>query len=244
MNLIIAHTRWMTLDLLRQPSYMVSTIAFPALFYIIFAIPESKDIHSSNLLLASFSCFAAFGVLFLQFGIGISQERTKSWYHYLRTLPVSNPQLFAARFICSYLFAFLSVGAIVALSLAFTTAELSSLQWIYFSIGLTTGGLVFCIMGLCLGYWSTEKSALPIGNLIYLPLSFAGGLWKPPILLPETLQEISVYLPTRQYGEILWKIVDDTNVTSRSISTLIIYFAIFLLISFVGLRKDYNTRIR
>jgi ABC-2 type transport system permease protein len=166
MTLVFSHTKWMILELLRSPAYVVSTIAFPALFYSIFAIPESNDKASSNMLLASFSAFAVFGVIFLQFGVGIAQERTRSWYFYLKTLPVQPLQIMAARFLSALFFSLLASLGIILLAVLFTEAELTLWEWAKFILVLQTAGIVFCFMGLSLGYWSSEKSSLPIGNLI------------------------------------------------------------------------------
>lgn len=243
MNLIFIHSKWMILELLRQPAYAVSTLVFPSLFYLIFAVPESKDVASSNLLLASFSCFANFGVLFLQFGIGISQERTTSWYQFLRTLPLKSYQLILARFISSYAFALLSIALLILLAEIYTFVSLTPLQWIYFFSAHLSLGLIFCLMGLTLGYWAEEKTALPVGNLIYLPLTFAGGLWKPPSVLPDSLKTISEYLPTRQYGEVLWAIVDDKKIEIESLFGLSIYALLFLILSYIGMNKDFKSRL-
>lgn len=241
--LILKHAKWMILELLRAPAYVVSTIAFPALFYVIFAIPESKDMASSNLLLASFSCFSVFGVIFLQFGVGIAQERSKSWYTYLRTLPISPFKLTIARFISAMFFSLLAAMGIIILALCFTHAQLSFSEWIIFILLLHVAGLAFCFMGLALGYWTSEKTSLPIGNLIYLPLSFAGGLWKPPSILPEMLQEISKYLPTRYYGEVLWAFVAKQNIAQKDVMALTIYAIIFALIAYWGFKRDQSFRL-
>lgn len=242
MNLIFIHTKWMILELIRQPTYFVATVAFPSLFYVIFAVPESNTTPASNMLLASFSCFAVFGVLFLQFGVGVAQERSTSWYHYLRTLPLKKTNLMIARFLSAYFFALLSVLSLNLLAVLFTEVSMDYLVWFRFYMNLILPGLVFCLMGLALGYFSSEKSALPLGNLIYLPLSFAGGLWKPPKLLPETLNEISIYLPTRQYGEILWSTVKDESISKQSLWILGIYFILFLMISYFGSRTDLTKK--
>ena len=42
------HCRWMVTELLRQPAYVVATIGFPAIFYLIFAVPESKNEVAAN----------------------------------------------------------------------------------------------------------------------------------------------------------------------------------------------------
>ena len=238
MSLVLHHTKWMILELMRSPAYVVSTIAFPALFYSIFAIPESNDKASSNLLLASFSAFAVFGVIFLQFGVGIAQERTRSWYFYLKTLPVQPYQIMAARFLSALFFSLLASLGIIVLAVLFTKAHMSAFEWMKFLFVLQMAGIVFCFMGLSLGYWSSEKSSLPIGNLIYLPLSFAGGLWKPPNILPSALQDISEYLPTRYYGEVLWAVVKSESIQRNDILFLLMYAMIFAAIAYVGYRRD------
>ena len=242
MKRIMIHTWWMCLELVRQPSYFVATVAFPSLFYIIFAIPESNTPETSNKLLASFSCFAVFGVLFLQFGVGVAQERSTSWYHYLRTMPLSSMHLTAARFITAYFFSALSVIFLVLLALIYTEVALNTKEWVLFAFFLVLGGLPFCLMGLVLGYFSGIKTALPLGNLIYLPLSFAGGLWKPPEMLPASVDKVSIYLPTRQYGEIMWNTVESETVPSRAVYTLLIYLAVSAVVAYFGAKKDYSKR--
>ena len=244
MKQILKHSHWMILELLRAPAYVVSTIAFPSLFYVIFALPASKDAFSSNMLIASFSCFSVFGVIFLQFGVGIAQERSKSWYNYIRTLPLSSYKLMIARFISAIFFSFLSTLGLVVLSLGFTEVDLSFVEWIQFLTLLHVAGLAFCFMGLALGYWTNEKTSLPIGNLIYLPLSFAGGLWMPPSILPQMLKDISPYLPTRYFGEILWSFVRRESISINQIIPLTLYAIVFALIAYIGFRKDQGERLR
>jgi len=236
------HAWWMVLELLRQPSYVVSTVTFPALFYVIFALPESKDEASSNLLLASFSCFAVFGVIFLQFGVGVAQERTKSWYYYLRTLPIGSLHLITARFLSALFFSVLAALAIVVIALIFTEAAMSAQGWILFGSYLLLGGISFCTMGLALGYWTSEKSSLPVGNLIYLPLSFVGGLWKPPNILPEMLKDISSHLPTRHYGELMWAVVRGDSVDIKNITYLFAYALVFAVVAYWGFNRDVRVR--
>lgn len=242
--LVLEHARWMILELLRQPSYVVSTVSIPAIFYIVFALPESRDVASSNLLLASFSCFSVFGVIFLQFGVGVAQERTTSWYYYLKTLPIGGLDLLLARFLSALFFSILSASVLVILALLFTKAAMSPTEWLLFVSFLLIGGISFCPMGLALGYWTTERSSMPVGNMIYLPLSFVGGLWKPPSLLPDLIKDISELLPTRHYGELLWSIVRGDGVPSKNLMILVVYTLLFSVISFVGYRKDYLAKVK
>ncbi len=242
-SLVFVHAKWMMMELLRQPTYIVSTIAFPSLFYLIFAVPESKSIEASNFLMASFAGFAFFGVVFLQFGVGLAQERSRSWYQFLKTLPVPSIFLLFARLITAIAFAILAVAAIVALSAVLTPAQMNFEHWARFILALFSGGLVFCFMGLALGYWASEKTSLPLGNLIYLPLSFLGGLWKPPELLPQSLKEISNILPTRFYGNLLWAGVKGEAYDIRSEVGLTLYLIIAGILAYAGYRREIFRRL-
>ena len=242
MKVLFEHSKCLIIELLRQPTYVVSTITFPALFYVIFALPESKDVYSSNLLLASFSCFAVFGVVFLQFGVSLAQDKNRPWQIYLRTLPLRNIYLLLARFISVGFFSLFAVAVLVVLALAYTEADLTSKNWFLFVGTLILGGMSFSTMGLCLGYFSSEKSSLPLGNLVYLTLTFAGGLWKPPKLLPSMLKDISEWLPTRHYGELLWSVVDNQGVATERIVYLFAYALLFAAVAYYGFQKHKVAR--
>lgn len=239
-DLIGVHTLWMLKDLLRQPAYVVSTLAFPVLFYLIFAVPESTTMESSNYLMASFSAFAVFGVLFLQFGVSQAQERSHTWYRFIKSLPVSASDLLFARFMTAQVFAVLTVLLIVLAAHLWTKAQLNSREWIEFTLILFAPGLSFCAMGMALGLWTNERTSLPVGNLIYLPLSFLGGLWKPPEILPERLQKISEVLPTRLYGDMLWSIVKKEDFPWSSLWGLSLWTVLFGALILLGLRRDFE----
>ncbi len=228
----------MIVELLRQPMYLVSTMAFPALFYLIFAVPESTSRQAANMMMASFTAFAVFGVIFLQFGIGLAQERSQTWFIFLKTLPSPNGCLLTARFLSAIFFAALTAGLLIVLALVLTPVQLEVQAWSRFLLGIFGGAVAFCSFGAALGYWSNEKTSLPLGNLIYLPLTFAGGLWKPPSLLPESLQEISNHLPTRFFGEILWSAVENSDLQNRYVWGLTFYSFLGLLLAYWGHLRD------
>ena len=61
----------------------------------------------------------------------------------------------------------------------------------------------FALLGIALGYWAPPKGALPIANLPYLVLAYAGGLWIRPGSLPHAVARASPYLPTRAFADAL-----------------------------------------
>jgi ABC-2 type transport system permease protein len=71
-------------------------------------------------------------------------------------------------------------------------------------IALTiVGALPFACMGMALALFLPFSSAPGIANMIYLPMSFCGGLWIPVMLLPHFLQKFALLLPTYHLGQLM-----------------------------------------
>lgn len=67
--------------------------------------------------------------------------------------------------------------------------------WVKLAAWLTAGGLPFAAFGLFFGYLCGPNSAPAVINLIYLPLSFASGLWLPYEILPDFFKALAPWLP-------------------------------------------------
>jgi ABC-2 type transport system permease protein len=243
-KLLIINTYYTCLELFRQPMYIVSTILFPSMFFWFFGIPNAKAPGSIQLLMSSFACFAILSVVLFQFGVGISQEKDSSWYYYLRSLPYPRGILLSSRVLSGLLFSIFGVGGVVVTALLFSDLHLSDLNWFDFSFRIYVGAVPFALMGICLGLAASSRSVLPLANLIYLPLSFAGGLWMPPQILPTAVQKISPYLPTRMYGEILWALVMKKSVEEKYFWGLGLYTLVFLTLALLLYRKEEERSFR
>ena len=223
----------------RQPSYVLSTLIFPSLFFLMFAHPNAKTSDHAHLLMASFCAFAVLGVAFLDFGVSIAKERTSGWSRYIRTLPVSANKVFLGRSLNAVVFSLLAAALVVLVVNLSTDANLEVPK--YFSLlGVLILGLIpFALMGIAIGYLTTASSSLPVANLFYLTLSFIGGLWIPPEGLPERIQDISVYSPTRFYGEFVWAAtLDGHELKEQYVWSAAIYTLMAALLAFRAYSKD------
>jgi len=71
-------------------------------------------------------------------------------------------------------------------------------------IALTVVGVIpFVCMGLALALLVPFSSVPGITNMIYLPMSFCGGLWVPLMFLPHFMQTIAVLMPTYHLGQLM-----------------------------------------
>jgi ABC-2 type transport system permease protein len=71
-------------------------------------------------------------------------------------------------------------------------------------IALTiVGVLPFACMGMALALLVPFSSAPGIANMIYLPMSFCGGLWIPIMMLPKVMQSFALVLPTYHLSQLM-----------------------------------------
>jgi ABC-2 type transport system permease protein len=70
-------------------------------------------------------------------------------------------------------------------------------------LGLTLVGVIpFACLGMAIALLVPFNSAPGLTNMIYLPMSFCGGLWMPIMLLPHALQKAAVLLPTYHLAQL------------------------------------------
>jgi ABC-2 type transport system permease protein len=243
MSIFGTYIRATLIPLLRTPAYWIPLVVFPTLLYSFFGIPPSQQAPEfAPILLASWSAFAVIGIGFFQFGVSISQAREAKWEDYARTLPVGGLPKFTAQIITALIFLTIALALLWTVSRLATPADLSIEQYVRLFLALIAGIIPFVLMGAALGYSIPAKGAVPIANLLYLPLAYFGGLWMPPQMLPDIVAAISPYTPTRQLGELVWAAVLDQPVPMESVQGLAIYSGVSIAIALVMWRKDETLR--
>ena len=100
------------------------------------------------------------------------------------------------------------------------------------------------LLGIALGYWARPTAAAPVANLLYLVLAYAGGLWTPPRHLPDLVAQISPYLPTRRYADVVWAPVLGQAWRVEDWLWLLGYKAAFGFLAIWGYQRDEGERFR
>jgi ABC-2 type transport system permease protein len=204
-KLTLVHARLQIVELVRFPGFSLGTLAFPGVVFVLFGLPRAA--HHPDLQLASYSAFAVLGVGFFQFGVSGAIERGSPWQAWLRTLPTPPAARIAARVVSALAFTLASVAVVVAIALGATSVSLSATEWLRLGVALLAGSVPFVVLGLTIAYWTSPKSALPVANILYMLLAYAGGLWTGPADLPHAVRALSPYTPARQWGDVLWPAV-------------------------------------
>lgn len=230
------------LELLRQPTYVLTTLIFPSMFFWFFGVPNAQDEESARMLMGSFAAFAVLGVVLFQLTVAVAQDRAGHWSLYLRSLPVPSWMFLCAQICASFVLALMAVLLVILTAVVSTEPNLGIPETMKFVAWVLVCGFPFASLGLVLGSLTDPKSAVPVGNMVYLPLSFAGGLWIPPNALSSGVQTISEYLPTRFYGEVVWALVAGQTPEARWVYGLIAYAAVFFAGAVWLHRRDLGAR--
>jgi ABC-2 type transport system permease protein len=240
MRLAYAHTKLQMLELVRFPGFSVATLAFPSLFFVLFGLPRAHGL--ADQMLASYAAFAVLGVGFFQFGVAAAIERDTPWNVYVRTLPVPPSARIAGRVLAALAFATAAAALVVIVVLCTTSAALGTTAWLRLAVTLLFGSVPFVVLGVVIAYWTSPKSALPAANVLYLLLSYAGGLWTGPSDLPHAVTRISRYTPTRQWGDLLWASAAGQGWGATHWLALAGYTCAFGVLAAWGYRRDEGKR--
>jgi ABC-2 type transport system permease protein len=231
-------------ELIRLPVYAIPTFVFPTLLFAFFGLPYGRDVVAARMLMASYAAYAVLGVGLFQFGVGIAVERASSWEGFLRTLPVSALTRLSARVSSALVFAGLTASIVVLTAVLLSKAHPDGLMLLRLAAALLVGSVPFALLGIALGYWSNAKAAVPLANLLYLPLSLGGGLWFPPQMLPKYIAAVSPFLPTRAFGEIVWWAVLPVPFPTHYAFGLAGWAVLFAALALWGYRRDEGQRFR
>jgi ABC-2 type transport system permease protein len=207
-RIFLNETRYEFLRLLRTRSFVFSVIGFPVVFYIFFGLIMNRGVSVGNVsvakyMLAGYSVFGMVGAALFGIGVGLSSELAAGWLELKRASPMPPLAYVLAKCCSAMAFGVVIVSVLVALGI--TVAHVSMTLPEYASVlALTVVGVIpFACMGMALALLVPFSSAPGIANMIYLPMSFLGGLWIPIMLLPTVLQKAAVIFPTYHLSQLV-----------------------------------------
>ena len=156
----------------------------------------------STYLLATYGTFGVMGAALFGCGVSVAVERGQGWLLLKRATPMPPLAYLAAKLSMSLLF---GVFVVVLLGTAGVLAggvRLTPGSWALLAAALVAGALPSCAFGLAVGYLAGPNSAVPIVNLVYLPVAVTSGLWMPIEVLPRAVQSVAVWLPPYHHAQL------------------------------------------
>lgn len=194
----LQETRAECLRYLRTPSFLLPTMLFPAVFYIMFGIllGRSNGADAPRFLLASYSTFGVMAPGLFGFGVSLALERDGGLLMLKRALPMPPAAYLLGKMAMAMLVSGMIVALLLTLALFVAHVPLDASQIARLFVVELFGVLPFCALGLLLGTMIKGQGAPGLVNLIYLPMAFLSGLWFPLSIMPKFLQQIAPIWPS------------------------------------------------
>lgn len=238
--------------LLRVPAFAIPTLLFPILFFALFGLPSAgKNLNNADVsygayLMASYGAYAVMAVALFSFGTSIASERGLGWNRLLRATPLRASTFFAAKTAMALLVGLLALLLLFAFGALVGGIRMGAATWTGL-IGLSLIGMVpFIALGLCIGYVAGPSSAPPVANLIFLPLSFASGLFIPLPFLPAAVRAAAPCLPAYHTAQLGWTLLGagDGRGTAFHLLWVAGYALVFLGLALLAFRRDQGINFR
>ena len=230
-RMLLMQTWSQFLALWRVPAFSVTNLALPVVFFTFFGLRSARLTDAGGFsvgayLLVSFGAYSVGQVMVYSFGIGVAGQRA---------LKID----LLARVLNALLFALVALVVLITYGVVVGGVREDLGVWATVIVRLLAGSLPFIALGFAIGYSAGANAAPALANLIYLPLSFASGLFIPFSQLPSFVQQVAPYLPTYHYGQLAWSAVGArSEPMATSLAWLAAYTALFLALAVRAYRRE------
>jgi ABC-2 type transport system permease protein len=191
-----AEVRDEMLGIVREPAALFFSVVMPVAFFALFigmfgSAGDGMGIEA----IATYGTFGVLSVIVMNPGIGLADARERGWVRVQRASGTPLPISLAARVTAGLPYAFGTLAAITAVSLA--TGAIAPEWWTLAKIitVLIIGGLPFSLFSLAVGARMSPNGATAVLNAVLIPSVVASGLWFPLEIMPEFMQRIAVFMP-------------------------------------------------
>ncbi len=195
------------LRMAREPAFVLPTLSFPALFYLLFGVMLSGGGGAAHYLLATYAVFGVACAALFGFGVTVAADRERGFLRLKRALPVPPGALLLAKMAMAMLFAGLVLLILGLLATFVAGVELRPAQWLALLAVSLLGALPFCAIGLYIGSLVGSNAAVAVVNLIFMPMAFLSGLFIPMSMLPAVLAKLAPAWPAYHLGQMALKVV-------------------------------------
>ena len=208
LRIFLTEARYEFTRLLRTSGFSLSVIGFPVVFYLFFGLimPRGEHIGSvtvSKYMLAGYAVFGMVGAALFGIGGCVASELSTGWLELKSASPMPPLAYLLAKCCTAMAFGVIIVSLLSVLGITIAHVSITFPEFARM-IALTLVGTVpFACMGMVIALLVPFNAAPGTINMIYLPMSFCGGLWIPIMMLPHILQKFALLLPTYHLSQLM-----------------------------------------
>jgi ABC-2 type transport system permease protein len=229
------------LRLRRNRRYMITTLAFPIVLYLLVAKSAKTTVYDINFAayyMIAMATLGSFSGALTGNAIRIAQERKEGWVRQLRLTPLPANGYVIAKIIAAMAISVPSVVLVLLLGRFYGGVHLAIGAWITIAVIVWLGAMTFAALAIAIGYRLQPDQVQPIALLIYFVFLIIGGIFFP---LKGFLQSVGNFTPTYEALKIATDVAGGASVPGGLIVGLVVWLAIFSGLAWLSVRATAET---
>jgi ABC-2 type transport system permease protein len=231
---------------LRAPSFLLWTLAFPVVFYLVNYANPTDNVHAKSsygttwpiFFMVSMCGWAAISAAFSAGGGRLAAERTNGWTRLLRLTPLPSWAYATGKVLTGVSLALVAALALVLVAGAAARPGLTASTFAEVILACWLGSFPFAAIGIFIGLVAGSSTAQPIMIAVTLVLNVLGGLLVPLQAFPQWLRDVARVLPTYRLGQLGWNAVAHRAFDPADVLILVAYGLVFAALAAWRYRAD------
>jgi ABC-2 type transport system permease protein len=203
---LLAFSRFELGRLLRSWRFLVITVGFPVIFYILFLgnHPAGRIVAAGvswrSYLMVSMCSFGSMVAALNAAGARLAVERVNGWARQLRVTPLPAWSYVATKVSINMVVVLPVLLLVEVVGVAFGGVHLDGAGWIELTALMWVTALPFAVLGVFVGFLVNAETVYPVITGLMFILGYFGGLFTPVNDLPAALRSVAQALPSFQHA--------------------------------------------
>lgn len=217
MNPLLAFGRFEVSRLMRSWKFLVITVGFPVVFYMLFLRDRNaNEVVAGTVpwrvyLMVSMCSFGALVAALTAGGGRLSAERASGWARQLRVTPIPAWSYVTVKVTATMLVVLPVIALVELVGATFGGVSLTAGTWIELTLLLWGTALPFAVLGVLVGFLVNTETAFPVVVALMFVLGYFGGLFNPVSSMPAGLRVTAHLLPNFHHAALGIALLDGQN---------------------------------
>jgi len=237
----LALTRVEFKRLVRNKRYLIFTVAFPVVLYLLIGNQVKTTAYGVSFAayyMLSMAMFGAFSGALTGNAQRISQEKKDGWVRQLRLTPLPANAYVVGKVIVSMAITVPSIAIVFLLGRFYGHVHMQAWQWLAAAVTVWFGATIFAALAVAIGYRYQPDQVQPIAIVVYFFFAILGGLWFP---MTGFLQKVGELTPTYDAVKIGADVIGNAAVSVGLAVGLLVWLGIFLALATASVRATTET---
>jgi ABC-2 type transport system permease protein len=208
-----ALTRLEVRRVLRNRRVMFFSLIYPVVLFLIIGKQGSGAYGGVSsyavYLMLGMATFGSIGPSLNNNAIRIAQERKEGWTRQLRLTSLPGTGYVVSKVLASCVVTIPSIGIVFLAGALVQHVHLSASGWLVSGVTIWVGTLIFAALAVVIGYALPHDTVQLVTMIIYLAMSFLGGLW---FTVSGAWQDVAKALPTYQVNQVSRDVISHRSV--------------------------------